>query len=78
MGDHGGVKQSVDPGGIEYNYASASTGAKVSAIKVYWDRTLEDLISFTVKDDVFVPVEGTAHRKPLSSPQEFLRSDDLY
>lgn len=35
MGDHGGVKQSVDPGGIEYNYASASTGAKVSAIKVY-------------------------------------------
>ncbi|KAJ0086378.1 hypothetical protein Patl1_07148 [Pistacia atlantica] len=52
----------------------------LSVIEVYGvdaiERTLEDLIS--VQDDVFVPDEGTAHRKPPSSPQESLQSDDLY
>ncbi|KAJ0025449.1 hypothetical protein Pint_07087 [Pistacia integerrima] len=164
-GHHGGVKHRLEPGGTEYNYASASKGAKVlaynkeakgaanilsrdkdkylkepmfcrrefslsdsymdqswqrefycckceacarfpleepkwvrylklnllshygsefyctlSVIEVYGvdaiERTLEDLIS--VQDDVFVPDEGTAHRKPPSSPQESLQSDDVY
>ncbi|KAJ0043327.1 hypothetical protein Pint_18383 [Pistacia integerrima] len=147
-GHYGGVKRRLELGGTEYNYASASKGAKVlaynkeakgaanilstdkdkylrnpcsaeekfvvielseetdfllksrngylklnllshygsefyctlSVIEVYGvdaiEQTLENLIS--VQDDVFVPDEGTAPRKPPSSPLESLQSDDLY